>query len=688
VAITLETLDKPVLASISGTTGGSLTPGDTWYFRVVAIKEGFIESPWMDEASYTLGAGETAITISWNPVPNADHYFVLATQTSGDYDDTVGHVAGYNLTGTTFTWTGSWPSYYYKYFWYRPDGVPNIIIEVWVKRQEAGHNVEYNNGSPRKGLKNTYVVEASMTFGQSADCYFRQYNADILVLGALRFSNAYTKLFQLGYRSGSKMPERGCELRVRGTCNITWAGTCYLYGSDIVAGSCEYSTWNRCPVRSPYSHTWKRMVMFTDPDSTVKMVGCRLHGAWGYLHRKEQGEHSHVVMIGVHGGFRANGLNVSDLTFMQCREGLGMHGCNGENTFRQCVVMYGCLWDVRWGSTPFGVGNPQHLVDCIFNSRNQGQDDHNPYGIWYGYNYIGPNGMLSFEHEFDPVFVDTDGNPLNNYDVILRDKDGFIIISDTTDANGKLSAGSRDVVWRKIRPNSDYNGYLGTGYLSDYIAAGKYFEDVRNPHTLIVSKGGTTYLEATLDIEKRMTGYIIVDTTGEPVYPTIASIDITGDKDNLQIGETYPVQVTVDATGCDKTYYVRCYATCPRGLGVQGFPSDWVQIAPGDTHSFEGTITPAEAGGIDNLAFRIYAAEEIPDELPQIADQMEIDITVAIKGPLLTIPLGLEQGFEAELEAPTEEAELETEAEAKLLLDSPLATSIDFELQGELDDSQ
>ena len=311
MAITLETLDKPVLASISGTTGGSLTPGDTWYFRVVAIKEGFIESPWMDEASYTLGAGETAITISWNPVPNADHYFVLATQTSGDYDDTVGHVAGYNLTGTTFTWTGSWPSYYYKYFWYRPDGVPNIIIEggssgspldmedimdaagigeVWVKRQEAGHNVEYNNGSPRKGLKNTYVVEASMTFGRSADCYFRQYNADIVLLGTLRFDNTYTKLFQLGNRSGSKMGYDGCELRVR-NAGQGWSfkGVARLYSSKIIAES-SCGNWNRCPWSSYYGHTWRHFAIGTDPSADFKMISSELYGGFAIFIKQEAGE--------------------------------------------------------------------------------------------------------------------------------------------------------------------------------------------------------------------------------------------------------------------------------------------------------------------------------------------------------------------------------------------------------------
>lgn len=638
MAITQETLAAPTLLAIGDSaTAGTLVPGQTWYFRVVALKgtheaTQYMESAWMIEASHTVGAGKSAIDISWGAVAGADRYYVLGTQTSGVYTDTGHVVIGFNLSATSFTWTGTWPTWNYRYFWYRPSGVPNILVEGgsagtpltfddlvdadvaggWnrVDRQRVkGFGIEpyieYNAGTPRAYLKNSYIVDATLSFGQAADCYFRQYNADIVVVGTLRFSNTYTKLFQLGYREGTKLGQQGCELRVRGCCSITWDGVVRLYATSMIAESAPDSTWSRCPYAWRYAHTWRLISMSTATTCDFNASNCLFYGPWDGLFRAESGETKNCTYLGLQAAWTGTNVTWTDDKAIQCRFGVRVFYHIGSKTWRRCEVLYGCGVDISWDQ-PYG--NIQYLIDCTFNSQNQGNND--PFGWWGRYATVGPDAALHFLHQFDPIFVDTEGNPLAGATILLKDTDLGVIINDTTNASGKLSGGSRDVTRQVINCDPSNTSTQTGKYLSWMIAQGYLLENVRNPHTLIVSKDGKTYFEASFDIEARMTSYIVVDIT-ELVYPTISDISITdGDKDALQIGQTYTVQVTVDSAGADKTYQVRCYATCPRGLGVVGFPSSWIELAPDSSHVFEGTITPAEAGGIDNLAFRLYCLEE------------------------------------------------------------------------------
>ncbi|RKY42063.1 MAG: hypothetical protein DRP85_04215, partial [Candidatus Makaraimicrobium thalassicum] len=657
---TLKSLDKPSIDSLTLLEGGDLEPNTTYYYRICSVSKDWrspdcIYSPWSDIVSITTTATHRTVRVDWTPVSGEYKAIVLRSLDGNDWTVKDKKAIGpyYRiLRRPPFEDDGTESM---SRLWYRPEGVRVLYfwgdirnnndsmawlyeqdkLNGWnlIKKIEAPNDVEWapdwsGVSPPRKTFGNTYVIDGSVVVGENpdgatTDTYFSQYNATIWILGGLSFDETYNKLFQLGNPYG---PRDGCQLLLASNSDLVLKGVVRFYASLIMdAGRTRmvgYTTYEA-------GFNWIRF--FSEAVSGSEFKHNRFANFW-YVHNKDPdavwANNSYERMDAA---WRGDGLLYENLLAYACTEGPSMHDCDGSNTFRRCVTTPTCGYDLRWGSTGKYEGRPQYLDDCTWGKANP-NNPRDPKGIWYGYRYIKDGGMLVFRTYGRLCVRDSNNEPIVGAHVCVIDSTGKMVYDEETDAEGCTTA--KWVPWWIITPNPVYRYYLGTRYLSEAIALGHYFEDNRLPFTITVSKPG--YETVTV---KRDALSEIINLQPLEVYPTITSIDITGDKDNLQIGQTYPVQVIVDATGCDKTYYVRCYATCPRGLGVQGFPSDWVQIAPGETHTFEGTITPAEAGGIDNLAFRIYAAEEIPDELPQIADQMEIDITVAIPSPLTGEPV-------------------------------------------------
>ena len=109
--ISQETLAAPgAFAAGDSAESGDLTPGETWYYRILAVRgtyyrSQYLDSEWAAEINHTLGAGKTAIDLTWNAVAGADRYFIVATQVSGDYDETVNHSPHtvYGIGGMSYT---------------------------------------------------------------------------------------------------------------------------------------------------------------------------------------------------------------------------------------------------------------------------------------------------------------------------------------------------------------------------------------------------------------------------------------------------------------------------------------------------------------------------------------------------------------------------------------------------------
>jgi len=669
MAITIDTLPAPTgFTAADSAQAGDLTPGSTWHYRIFATGRGYrstyIDSPWAAEITHTLGPTATAVDLSWNPVAPYQEcgYLILMTQVSGEYDEKGKHSFqyGFGLSGTTWTHTNPSPS---MRIWYRPSGVPNIIVEGgsaatpldfediydadvagdWnrvdrkrVKGAGAEPYIEYNAGSPRPQMTNTWVIDASLTFGDSSDCYFKETNSSIIVLGAMRFSDTYTKLFQLGEKSGDKYPEAGCELEVRGHNGITLAGICNFYGSRFIAGSQEYGTFNRCSSRGYKYHSWIALGLSTSSDAIVNWDDARIHAFNGFT-KRDSGFLARTRRIGGFSGISMyNGNEAKDISLIGSRTTCFWIGYTnsviGENTYRRCRSEYYSNVDMRWGY----VGSPalpQHLVDCYFNAKGQENEDIHCYFVAGGSGLLPP---LHFEHEFDPIFVDTQGNILEGYSVILKDAFENVVISNVTDSNGKLTGGLRDVLEYILEKDDSMNS--GWGWMSEKIASGEVIKTKYTPHILTVSKDGTTYLEAAINIQNSMKDYIIVDTTGEPVYPAITKIELVdGDKDNLEKDHEYTLEVTVDASGASDTWSVRSECSCVDDLGLTPEHSEYGDLAPGESRVDTYHITPTQY-----KTYRIQASvrEESTGEIVDCGQYL--DVTVPGDEPRVVSEIGVE----------------------------------------------
>jgi hypothetical protein len=545
--LSLETLDAPVFKAISDGTAldGNLVPGSTWYFRVVAVKgttnsSQYVDSAWMPEVAWTVSADKNSIDLNWNAVSGANRYYVLATQVSGDYSELGTHntdATGAGQSGTNFTWKGNFPTpdSYYGHFWYRPSGVPNIIVEGGTSSVPLTfddiYNVDNNNGwnrvglqsvkgagtepfveyTNRKGLKNSFVIDATLTFGRDSNVFFKQLNADILLLGGLYTDNNYTKLFQLGTRSGNAMGAEGCELRVRGTTSIDLQGTVNIYASSLITESQEYAEWVRATTLSAYSHTWKKIGLSTNASASVSIVSSQIYGRWSTFARNETGTDLHNSIIGSYNGLQlAAGGSAVDAKIAQ-GQAASMYLYQtvvGTQTFRRVNSLNGNSGDLRWEESNDVNGINFAFVDNVFQSK--GQTNNDPY-----FNYCRPyatlaTGKLIFAHAFNPVFIDINGALLKDYNVLLTDKDGNAIIIDYTDANGYLHRGSIDVNERFVVPSPTLASAQSAKYLSWMIASGYLIQNVRNPHTLVISKNDVNYAVMTFDINAQMNSYVFL----------------------------------------------------------------------------------------------------------------------------------------------------------------------------------
>jgi len=121
---------------------------------------------------------------------------------------------------------------------------------------------------------------------------------------------------------------------------------------------------------------------------------------------------------------------------------------------------------------------PLYLVDCIFPHA----DD--SLVISRQYNY---ETDVYVQHSFDPVFYDAQGNLLVGYDVELKDADGDIVFQDSTNVEGKLNNGAKDV----------------TNYRYHFVQNGLQIEN-KNPHTLHITKTGELDVTMKLVIDRKM----------------------------------------------------------------------------------------------------------------------------------------------------------------------------------------
>jgi len=114
-SVTPASLAVPVIAGISGSTGGSLVSGTTYYYKMTATNAAGETTP-SAQFSYTPSGSNLVANLSWTTVPGATGYKIYRSTTSGTFGASsllttliYGSSVGYQDTGTS-TSTGTPPS--------------------------------------------------------------------------------------------------------------------------------------------------------------------------------------------------------------------------------------------------------------------------------------------------------------------------------------------------------------------------------------------------------------------------------------------------------------------------------------------------------------------------------------------------------------------------------------------------
>jgi hypothetical protein len=106
---------------------------------------------------------------------------------------------------------------------------------------------------------------------------------------------------------------------------------------------------------------------------------------------------------------------------------------------------------------------------------------------------IGINYTLNEQYEFKLEVVDKDGNPLEDATILLEDKNGNEVFTDTTDSTGAIA--TKDVTYKRYTAgtliSSTYNNYK-SDVVTEY-----------SPFRLVVSKAGYENYEVVLDLNRK-----------------------------------------------------------------------------------------------------------------------------------------------------------------------------------------
>ena len=550
--ITMATLNMPANVTVEAISGGSLPDNTTYFVRIFGADSWSTttgkDSPWTAELNATTdsGSGLNSIRINWSLISGTYKYFPVITTVSGDYNETVKHcVSRYGLSSSTSSYTFDAESDLAYYCWYRPDGVPLISVDGgtsetpisfediyqasvennWSRVFKTGVDsiLEYGSGN---NMSRSYVIDANIKMGFGSTTYFRQYSANAIILGKIYTYDNNVELFQLGDKAGSGRGGRyGVELEFRSGWNkgVVLGGiNVLIYDSVIQIGSgsgTQGKSWSRPPYSHYYDHTWGRFHLQlgdnSPVDTTLELLNSKIGGMWWTVVLEAD---TALMKWNTFTGAQepvtiARKMELQDAVILESSSNAIKLGGNNV-TFRGVETVYGCNYDLRWHYDGDNDAIYNNLIDCTFNGRNQitskGNDD--PYGVWYGYNYI-EDDIMRFQHEFNPTFIDIDGNLLEGYNVTLTNVHGVEVIDDYTTSSGVLNGGSIDVTKKEIKCNTSRTGYLGSRYLSDAISRGDYIENISNPYTLKVSKDGEDYLTMSFNLTSKMDSYIPVDTS-------------------------------------------------------------------------------------------------------------------------------------------------------------------------------
>jgi hypothetical protein len=420
--------------------GGGLTPGVTYYYRVIAVryynsKVIALSAP-CAEVSETPDASNKTIALTWDAMPNASGYIVQRTTTSGSYP--VNGNNSFSLYGRSYS------TYIYATTLTNLTDDGGAVSRV----RFTSANIDFSQEFPALvayGDSTSDIITLSDLLDEPTFSGF----INIIAPPGLQALNYSTWRDEAPYVVFGTIYIYTCTFNLRGML------LCYgnLYMDTDVKVQIGDATYNYTPyiiTLSPYS-----LVYTNDNDDYAGMFNYqqRLGEASGSFARNlvkrpimskakylgnystpfDNGFATNVTLtdsiVGLNAtnlmpfyplvsynnifeGVRQNAARLQDSTIRYSGEGISQRW-NSNLIAIRCKI-YNSSYDLVWGST-YGCAEK----DCIFQAK--GQTDNQPY---YGCqcssaSYLGHS--LLRQNSFTLKVMDQDGNPVSGAEVTLAD---------------------------------------------------------------------------------------------------------------------------------------------------------------------------------------------------------------------------------------------------------------------------
>lgn len=336
-------------------------------------------------------------------------------------------------------------------------------------------------GKVSKPADHTYIIDCFIVIGNgSTETYFADENKQVNFRAENFCSSSGQKIFLCKSHShvrfgkvineNGKVTGNGCQFIIQNDIPY-WLNFLFSYGQlelystsiiltdrhDIMGACLSYSYDNRiwnCIFENSYHFSFTRN---TDIFNLTVINGST------FLRRPEQTTTvNHCVGLGCYKGvwFQGMGGSVKDVYGRNLSYAFYLSDLDENDT--DCYIINGDFdtWKSRWVN-------------------------------------VNPERKVFRQYTVNLKVVDRDGNPLENANVVLKDKDGNIVFSQVTNSEGKIP--EQTVTYGYYQRESD-------GFYNH--------EDIFtsfSPHTLIVSKSGYQNFEVVVTIDRKIDWIIVLN---------------------------------------------------------------------------------------------------------------------------------------------------------------------------------
>ena len=500
MAITITgPLATPVVA-LNLVAGGSLDPNKTYYIRVVAVYKGSYYSSYQYdsrqsepsvEQNIMTNPGNQSIQVNWAVIPGADGYDIYISETSGDYKasdfprcapngywtKTIngGGVVTYTITEMPSHSGNNRGCAFHTMCTEREFPLNQELGTITVNFDGIVTLQDITNAIVAAGYPNyvyydgiNFIIKGSIWITGANAGSLTCYNKNIILLqGSLRNENSNVTL-QFGNISGSRYYD-GCNFSMCGRndiyvenndkfydCNFKWPAT---YSSGLGFGTAE---------------------------------GC----IWGVYAGSLYVYNENIIQFSLNLSLQLN-AEISDFTAL--KDGDHCIALQQAFDFSNFVYKNGYLTVNTYNATLRDFKHENFsFIDFSMNGVGPGTFKIYNANLYLASNYpkvwwrASTTVVINSYYAVDLKIIDIAGNNIIGATIELKDKDGTVVWSDTSNASGEAS----EDILALITSNDPAGGAYDSVY------------DVRSPFTLSVYMDGYQKYRQIFDLEEK-TSWII-----------------------------------------------------------------------------------------------------------------------------------------------------------------------------------